>query len=184
MFTHGFAWRITLPMLGLLLMVVWQETSAQESSLSSPGAVQPDTVYGSVGAWFVLRNQEGETLPFGHFKDQVLFVNFWSTWCAPCVEELPTIVELTDALGDSEVVFLLISIDDDERAVHQFVRKHPLPVPVYFRGWPAGESTFTGGMVPATFIISREGEIAYQHHGAANWNTEPIRRFLRELAQR
>ena len=47
-----------------------------------------------------------------------------------------------------------------------------------------GESTFTAGIVPATFIVNRQGEIAYQHHGAANWNSETIRRFLTELAER
>jgi len=181
---RGLSWRIVLTMLGLLLMAASQITFAQaQDALSSPSEVRPDTVYGRVGDWFVLRDLGGETMPFANFSNRVLFVNFWATWCSPCVEEMPTIIELVDAVGDGDVAFLLISIDDDERTVRRFVKKHKLSAPVYLRGWQPGESTFAAGIVPATFIVGKGGEIAYQHHGAADWNTEPLRRFLRELAQ-
>lgn len=169
----------------VLMPAAWHATSAQDvESLSLPDDVRPDTVYGRVGDWFALRDLDGEALPFSSLSDRTLFVNFWATWCAPCVEEMPTIVELRNTLGDSDVAFLLISIDDSKRAVRRFVKKHKLSLPVYLRDWQPGESTFIAGIVPATFIVNKEGEIAYQHHGAANWDTEPVRRFLQELAQR
>lgn len=176
-------WRITLPMLGLLMVPIGETASAQENALSLPSDVPPDTVYGHLGDWFVVHDLEGETKALPDFRNRILFVNFWATWCAPCVEEMPSIAALTDTL-DSEVEFLLISIDESARDVRRFLRKHAWSVPVYMPGWAPGASTFTAGIVPATFIVNRKGEIAYQHHGAANWNTEPIRHFLRELARR
>jgi thiol-disulfide isomerase/thioredoxin len=158
--------------------------SAQgQSSLSIPSEVRADSVYGRVGEWFVLRDLEGSALPFSNLQGRVLFVNFWATWCAPCVEEMPTISILAESLRDTDVEFLLISIDDFQRDVRRFVSRQQLTVPVYLRGWKPGESVFAGDMVPATFIVNKEGKIAYQHHGAADWNTESIRRFLTELAQ-
>jgi thiol-disulfide isomerase/thioredoxin len=163
--------------------VTWQVTFAQDiGELSMPGPIQPDMVYGEVGDWFVLRDLDETILPDSVLADRILFVNFWATWCGPCVQEMPTIVQLAEVIGDSSVAFLLISIDDSERAVRQFGKKHGLPVPLYLRGWKPGESTFVAGIVPATFIVNKNREIVYQHHGAADWNTDAIRLYLRELA--
>jgi thiol-disulfide isomerase/thioredoxin len=167
------------------MLIVGSTASAQENdALAIPGGIQPDSLYGRIGDWFALRSLEGETIPPSHFSERVLFVNFWATWCGPCVEEMPTIVELAGAEGESEVEFLLISIDESERDVRRFEKQHGLALPLYLRGWQPGESTFTAGIVPATFIVNKKGEIVYQHHGAANWNSEPIRGFLRSLARR
>lgn len=174
-------WRI---MLGLLMVPIGEIASAQENALSLPSDVRPDTVYGHLGDWFVVHDLEGETKSLPDFRNRVLFVNFWATWCAPCVEEMPAIDALADTLDDSDVEFLIISIDEKERDVRRFLQKHAWSVPVYMPGWPPGASTFTAGIVPATFIVNKEGAIAYQHHGAANWNTESIRRFLWEQARR
>lgn len=148
--------------------------------LAAPGGVQVDTTYGSVGEWFALRTPSGDVMQYSEFRGRVLFVNFWATWCAPCVKEMPTIAELAEAMEDTEVAFLLISIDEERREFERFVKKRGLEHLSYLRAWEEGVSSFEGGMVPATFIVDKHGKIVYRHHGAANWNTESIRRFLRE----
>ncbi len=156
-----------------------RDAGAQAANgLPPPGEILADTTFGRIGSWFTLRTPDGEEIQASEFRERVLFVNFWATWCAPCVQELPTIVDLADSMKEVEVEFLLVSIDDDERLVRRFVRKHDLSGRVYLRGWDAGASTFTAGIVPATFIVTKDGTIAYQHHGAADWNTDSIRRFL------
>ena len=165
-------------MAGVVLTMLCTRTAAQDRiELHTPTALHPDSVFGQVGAWFSVRNLDGQVVQFADLNGRLLFVNFWATWCAPCVAEMPTILELMKAVGD-EVGVLLISVDEEERDVRRFLKKHKLTAPVFFRGWPPGESTFPAPKIPATFIVDREGRIVYQHHGAANWNEE---NFLQQL---
>jgi thiol-disulfide isomerase/thioredoxin len=156
---------------------------AQASSpLPEPGEVQAGSEHGRIGDWFALRTLDGEVMSFSELSGRVLFVNFWATWCAPCVQEMPTIVDLAESLEDVDVTFLLISIDENVRDVRRFVAAHGMDRFVFLRGWEAGESIFPAGIVPATFVVDRSGTIAYQHHGAADWSSDPIRRLLAEKA--
>lgn len=175
--------RLFLPIAGILVFAMPHGTAAQDrGDLGSPGETRADTTYGEVGEWFAIRALTGDVMQFPELQGRVLFVNFWATWCAPCVEEMPTIVDLADSLIEEDISFLLISIDDDRRAARRFAKKHGLADLIYFPEWEPGASTFQAGIVPASFIIDRNGAIAYQHHGAANWNMESIRRFLKKKA--
>jgi len=169
-------------LMGLLAVSAGTATAQVVGVLAEPGDVPADTVHGRIGDWFALRTLDGDEVPYDAFEGRVLFVNFWATWCAPCIEEMPTIVELARSLEGSNVAFLLVSIDDDERAARRFAEERDLSRFVYFRGWEPWTSTFTAGIVPATFVVARDGSIVYQHHGAADWNLQRIRRFLREKA--
>jgi thiol-disulfide isomerase/thioredoxin len=172
--------RILLPLIGVLAAA--PATAQVDDVLAEPGDVMADTVHGRIDDWFALRTVDGEEVPYGAFQGRVLFVNFWATWCAPCIEEMPTIVELARSFERSDVAFLLVSIDDDERNARRFAEELDLSRFVYFRGWEPWTSTFRAGIVPATFVVDRDGSIVYQHHGAADWNAERIRHFLREKA--
>ena len=177
--------RFYLAALCLLLTAAGQTAAAQQGGpLSPPGDTRPDAVHGRLGDWFAVRDLEGRVLRLPDLHGRVLFVNFWATWCGPCIEEMPSIEALAGTLGEADVAFLLISIDEEARDVRRFVKRHALSLPVYFQGWAPGESTFQAGLIPATFIVSRAGEIRYQHHGAADWNTEAVRGLLTELTQR
>lgn len=169
-------------LIGLLAASAGPAKAQVEGVLAEPGDLAADTMHGRIGDWFALRTLDGDEVPYDAFAGRVLFVNFWATWCAPCVEEMPTIVELARSLEGSDVAFLLVSIDEDERAARRFAEEKGLSRFVYFRGWEPWTSTFKAGIVPATFVVDRHGSIVYQHHGAADWNTERIRRFLREEA--
>ena len=164
----------------LLAMSSHLATAQSGSGLGAPAGVDVDTTYGSVGEWFALRTPSGDVMQYSEFRGRVLFVNFWATWCAPCVKEMPTIAALAEAMKDTEVAFLLISIDEELRDFKRFVKDQGLEHLAYLRDWEPGTSSFEGGMVPATFVVDKRGRIVYRHHGAANWNTESIRRFLRE----
>lgn len=165
-----------------LSSVPYAAVAQSASPLPGPGEIQENLEHGQIGDWFTLRTLEGDVIPFPDLSGRVLFVNFWATWCAPCVQEMPTIVELVESLGDVEVTFLLISVDENVRDVRRFVSAHDMDRFVFMRGWEPGESIFPAGIVPATFVVDRRGTITYQHHGAADWNSDSIRRLLVDKA--
>lgn len=128
--------------------------------------------------WSV-RTLDGREIRLTDLRGKVLFLNFWATWCGPCVAELPSIERLSTAMSGSEVAFLLISQEDQGR-VQQFAEAREFQLPFCVAQGKVPES-FVTDAIPATFILNRHGEIVFQHIGSANWDSEESRRFLQLL---
>jgi len=125
-----------------------------------------------------LLNADGEMISFESLKDQVVVVNFWATWCPPCVAEMPAFQKLYDAYGD-KVVFLFVANDQKER-VNNFIKDKGYVLPVYFQA-SAVPQALSSNSLPTTYIIDRDGVIVTKKIGAADWNSGKIRTFLEKL---
>ncbi len=144
----------------------------------------PDAPRGQPGAAFLGPN--GETLHLADFKGQVLVVNFWATWCAPCVQEMPTLAKLQAAFADKPVKVLAISLDrPEERGFAQrFILKHG-PLVFYqddkyvlpFALDPRADS------VPITVIYDRDGRERARLEGGADWNSPEAKAVLNAVLQ-
>jgi thiol-disulfide isomerase/thioredoxin len=114
-------------------------------------------------------------------KGKVVFINIWATWCAPCMREIPGIEKLWESLRDEPVAFLLIT-DEDEDRVRAYLQGAPHGFPVYL---PAEKrelaKPFDNYGRPATFILDRAGRIVFRQTGAANWDQDFVRTYLRRL---
>jgi len=136
------------------------------------------SVYEKTDAWSI-RPLGGTTVNLSHFKGNVVFLNFWATWCQPCAIEMPSIQNLYDELKDENVVFLLIT-NENETTVRTFFETKQYSFPVYLS---AGNTpgVFASPVIPATFILDRDGAIAFEHMGSAKWDDASCLRFLRSL---
>ena len=130
-------------------------------------------------AW-TLRTLEGRTFTLEDLRGRPVFVNFWATWCPPCVEELPSIQRLARAVGDSAAHFLLVSPEDGPR-VAAFVRRLGLEISPVLEETLAPEA-FGELVLPTTVLLDREGRMVLRHRGAAEWDTPEVRAFLLALA--
>ncbi len=113
------------------------------------------------------------------FEGKTIFINFWATWCAPCIAEMPDIQALYEEMIDEEeIVFLLISMDKDFEKASSFFQKKNYSLPLYSltRNLPDVYSTSS---IPTTYVIGRDGEIKVEQHGMAKYNTEKFRNLLR-----
>jgi len=112
------------------------------------------------------------------FKGKPLFINFWATWCPPCIAEMPSIQKLYDSYK-GKVVFILISNEECE-VVNAFLKKNKYSFPAYCleKGVPPIFETTT---IPSSFIVSPKGRVMVHKTGAANWNSSKIRRLLDEM---
>lgn len=132
---------------------------------------------------FTVKDLEGNVKPFDTYKNKVVFLNLWATWCGPCRNEMPGIQKLYDKTRSEDVVFVMLSIDQegDEGKVRNYIRKNKFSFPVVM---PSGSITAQLDVpsIPTTFIIGKDGKIAHQQVGSANYDTEKYRKMLQDLA--
>lgn len=127
---------------------------------------------------WILTGNDGIAFQFSDLKDRVIFLNFWATWCPPCVAELPEIQKAYEKHGD-DVAFILVS-NQEAGIVEAFMEKHGYDLPVYYPG-SATPGCFESASIPTTFIISGEGRIVSKKKGAINWDSRATDRIFGEL---
>ncbi len=115
------------------------------------------------------------------FRGQVVVLNFWATWCAPCVEEIPSLVEMQRRLKAKGVTVLAVSVDVNEGAYRQFVKDHNVNL-LTVRD-PSGKSNQIYGTFkfPETYVIDRAGVMRRKFIGAVDWTEPEITDFLGKL---
>ena len=111
-------------------------------------------------------------------KGEVILVNFWATWCPPCVAEMPSMQELYRDYGE-KVSFMFVTEDVPEK-VENFLKKRDFDLPVYY---PRSQqpAMLSSKLLPTTYIIYKEGKIVVAETGAADWNSPKTRKLLDAL---
>lgn len=124
---------------------------------------------------FSLRNIEGNMATFEDFTDEVVLLNYWATWCSPCIAEMPSMAKLYDDYGN-QIKFVFLT-NDDPAKVKEYLNKKEYDLPVYFENAKLPPKLGATNL-PTTFIIDRNGYIVLKKVGAADWNNEKIRKLL------
>jgi peroxiredoxin len=130
-----------------------------------------------------LQNAQGETVPMSKWKGDVLVVNFWATWCPPCVEEMPELEAMQHELASSNVQILGIGIDSESN-IRSFAEKLDISYPLYIAGLEgtrlASELGNRSGGLPFTLLIDRNGEINKSYLGRLDMNV--LEKDIRAIA--
>ena len=127
---------------------------------------------------WVLARSENEPYYFSNLRNNVVILNFWATWCPPCVAEMPELQSLYKKYGD-RVAFVLVTKEKPD-VVEAFMKKNQYLMPVfYLDSDPPAVLSFNA--FPTTFIISKDGHVVSKKTGAANWNSKATEKILEEL---
>jgi cytochrome c biogenesis protein CcmG, thiol:disulfide interchange protein DsbE len=121
------------------------------------------------------------TVALNQFRGKPVLLNFWASWCGPCVEETPSLVELQRQLGD-KVTIIAVSEDADDGAYKQFIRDHNVNlVTVRDTGNQKTSEVYGTFKFPETFVIDSNGKIVRKFIGATDWNSPDIVEYLKKL---
>lgn len=111
---------------------------------------------------------------------KVLIVNFWATWCPPCIEELPSLMRMQQQLGD-KVIVIAVSVDEDEAQYHDFLQKNSVNLlTVRDPGQVSPKLYGTTGW-PESFIIDRNGVVQRKFIGAIDWTSPEVMGYLQKM---
>jgi thiol-disulfide isomerase/thioredoxin len=133
---------------------------------------------------FTLDQLEGETLNFEDLRGKVVFINFWATWCAPCVAEMPSIDGLYKIYKDNpDVVFVMINVENKEDKVKKFLKKKKFSFPIYLPNATQIPKVYESKGIPTTFVLDKEGFIAYKKVGMASYDADNFVNFIARLAK-
>ncbi|HET9181507.1 MAG TPA: TlpA disulfide reductase family protein [Candidatus Angelobacter sp.] len=120
------------------------------------------------------------TVSLHDYRGKIVLLNFWASWCAPCVEEIPSLVQLQKMMGP-KVEVVAVSIDEDANAYHKFLREHNVDL-LTVRDPQQRTSTMYGTTGwPETFVIDRSGVIRRKFVGPVDWTSPDIVDYLNKL---
>jgi peroxiredoxin len=149
------------------------------SKPSSIGTVAPD---------FTIKDAD-HSITLSQLRGKIVVLNFWATWCLPCVDEMPSLEHLQKKFEGKDVTVLAVSVDDDPDDYHRFLKNHNIDLLTVRE---AGQKTNTGVIapvssrygtfkVPETYIIDRNGLIRRKFIGEVNWGQPEIVEYLSRL---
>jgi peroxiredoxin len=156
-----------------LLLVAGSPTLAGQSLTPLPGAVPaPD---------FALPDTEGRLHRLSDYRGKTVIINFWTTWCPPCREEIPSMNRAWQQLRQEDVVMLGINMGEDEDTIFLFTADYPAEFPLLLDRDGAVIARWPVKGLPTTYIIAPDGSLAYRAIGGRVWDDDEILDTLRAL---
>jgi peroxiredoxin len=132
---------------------------------------------------FVLQDTNGETHRLSDYRGRPVIINFWTTWCPPCREEIPSMNRAWHMLEGDDVVMLAINTGEDEDTIFVFSADYPADFPMLLD--QAGEviRQYPVKGLPTTYIVAPDGTIAYRAIGGREWDDEALLDVIRALKE-
>jgi cytochrome c biogenesis protein CcmG, thiol:disulfide interchange protein DsbE len=135
------------------------------------GAAAPD---------FTVHDSE-RTVTLSQFKGQVVVLNFWATWCPPCIEEMPSLVQMQQRMKAKGVTVLAVSVDVDENQYRRFLREHNVSLLSVRDADQKSNELYGTFKFPETYVIDRNGVVRRKFIGAVDWTEPEVIDFLGKL---
>lgn len=122
----------------------------------------------------MLMDLTGKTQDLRTYRGRVVIVNFWASWCPPCVHEMPSMQRLATRWRDKPFVIVAVNMGEDPRAVRNFVRKVKVKFPVWLDRDGSALKRWKVFAFPTSFVLDRAGNIRFALHGALEWDDPDI----------
>jgi peroxiredoxin len=121
------------------------------------------------------------SVTLSQLKGQVVVLNFWATWCPPCIEEMPSLVEMQQRMKAKGVTVLAVSVDVDQSSYQRFLKDHNVNLLSVRDGDQKSNQLYGTFKFPETYIIDRNGVVRRKFIGAVDWTEPEVIDFLNKL---
>ena len=131
---------------------------------------------------FTLSQLPSGNLSLSQFKGHVVVLNFWATWCPPCVMETPSLEKFATEMRPEGVTVLGVSVDENENQLKQFIQHYHLSYPVARDPGATLANSYGTYKLPETYISGRDGRVADKIIGATDWTDPRMVSYVKSLA--
>lgn len=129
----------------------------------------------------VLEDLTGKQIDMRDLSGKVLLVNFWASWCPPCVHEMPSMAALKRHFAQAPFEILAVNLAEEKPAIEAFLQRHPVNFPILLD--PTGQAVKSWRVFayPSSYLLDKQGRIRYAAFGTLDWNSPEVRTFIRQL---
>ena len=124
-------------------------------------------------------HDEGQTVSLDRYRGKTVVLNFWASWCAPCIEELPSLINLQKQMP--QIVVVAVDFNDEESSYRQFITDNHIDLLTIRDASQKSNLAFGTTRPPETYIIDAQGRIRRKFIGAQDWTSSEIENYLRNL---
>lgn len=159
-----------------------------QSALLATGLIQPklelpDLTNQKFDYRGKFKDMEGNPVDLQDYRDKVVFINLWASWCGPCRAEMPHISELYKKVQDQpDLEFLMIGIDQEFTKSKDFISGKSWGFPVVHASYGLN-SSLQSQSIPTTLVVDKQGKIVFYQEGMSNFNTREFQEFLLQLSE-
>ena len=132
----------------------------------------------------IAKDLSGRSVDITRFKGKVLLINFWATWCAPCVREIPSLLSMQDQFGTKNLQLILINYGETQKKIQNFVEKNSIGGLILFDEGRTATADWNIKGLPTTFIIDRDFKLSHQALGELDWTDETVTNLIESLISR
>jgi len=129
---------------------------------------------------FTVRDDE-RTVTLSQLKGRVVVLNFWATWCPPCIEEMPSLVQMQQRMKEKGVTVLAVSVDADQSNYRRFLRDHNVNLLSVRDADQKSNALYGTFKFPETYVIDRNGVMRRKFIGAVDWTEPDVIEYLGKL---
>jgi len=155
------------------LLIYYFNNNIPMASFIKEGDIAPD---------FSLKTKEGRKISLSQYRGKVVILNFWATWCTPCISEIPSLNKLRGALKDENFEIIAVSLDSSWSDVDELFTQLGIPKFTVVLDENGGATAqFGTRLIPESFIIDQKGVIIKKIIGAIDWDAHDTRHMIKLL---
>jgi thiol-disulfide isomerase/thioredoxin len=137
------------------------------------------------GSWapppFTLLDLAGKSHSLQQYRDKVVLVNFWASWCPPCIHEIPSMTQLQKAYSGNDFDILALNLGEDREAIDNFLIQHPVNFTVLLDPGQSQPRMWKVFAFPTSYLLGKDGRIRYSVAGAIDWNSSEVKEAIDSL---
>lgn len=132
---------------------------------------------------FKLSDIEGQSIQLSDKRGRVILLNFWASWCPPCVEEIPSMNRLADSFNKDEFEIVSVNFKESPATIKAFLDRVQVDFPVLIDAEGQVSAGYEIFAFPSSFIIDAEGQVRYSVNAAIEWDSSEVKSIIKSLME-
>lgn len=160
--------------------LVWLAVAAACSGFGGPH-LPGSVVLDRPAPEFEVQDRAGQVHRLSDFRGKVVLINFWATWCPPCLEEMPSMESLRKQMDETRLQIIALSVDGSWEPVDTFLKQKSFGFGIYSDFEQKVAEVYGTHMVPETYIVDKQGVILCKVVGDRDWTEPSVVEYLKKL---